>query len=146
MSDGLSSWLILAAMEANGTGTLTSVDWPVLGIPRLYGRPPGWLVPSQLRARWRLVLGRSERVLPSEEDQVRPLDLFLHDSEHSYENMIREFRFASSISGDGGLILSDDAFVNDALLTAAREAGLSESSVVVSEAGFSGFRVNRGHA
>lgn len=41
-------------------------------------------------------------------------DIFIHDSEHSYQNMMFEFSWAANNVRPGGLILSDDVSWNDA--------------------------------
>ncbi len=40
--------------------------------------------------------------------------MFYHDSNHSYEHMMFEFKTASAYIKEGGLICSDDINLNDA--------------------------------
>ncbi|MEM3449881.1 MAG: class I SAM-dependent methyltransferase [Nitrososphaerota archaeon] len=54
-------------------------------------------------------------------DKLKPLlqklgsvDLFLHDSEHSYENMMFEFKAVWPFLREGGILLADDVTVNTA--------------------------------
>src|SRR2546421_5795229 len=93
VASGLSSAHILRALAANGTGTLHSIDLPNVQefsvLPE--GRTSGWIVPDSLRSRWKLQIGDSRELLPRLLASLDRVDLFLHDSDHSYENMSFEF-------------------------------------------------------
>ena len=114
VSDGMSTLIFLTAIQANRIGVLHSIDFPVMGVPRLYGRPPGWLIPDAIRTGWRLHLGESRRMLPGILKDSPPIDLFFHDSEHSLKNMRWEFGIACEHSSQGGFIISDDSQCNSA--------------------------------
>jgi predicted O-methyltransferase YrrM len=105
--DGLSSALILRALERNETGRLTSIDLPSTDLP-VGAAGPGWLVPEAVRARWTLELGNSRQLLPRLAAQLAPIDLFLHDSDHSRSHRDFEFRTVRPHLGEDGLIVSDD--------------------------------------
>jgi len=118
--DGISSTIILQAMEDNGTGSLVSIDLPAhqpiaestdamkeRELPD--GRDPGWLIPEYLRHRHRLELGDSRKILPEILQQQSAIDIFLHDSLHSAEHMWFEYETAWPCLRSGGLLLSDDA-------------------------------------
>ena len=128
---GISSWLILKAMQRNGQGQLHSIDLPnhhatiddtgreqINHLPR--GRSPGWLVPEHLRAHWHLHLGDAKQVLPEVLSTLGSIDIFIHDSLHSYEHMMFEYRAAWPHLKAGGLLLSDDIGWSDAFLDFAR--------------------------
>lgn len=51
VSDGMSSFFILSALKENQKGNLYSIDLPDVGMPRLYGKEPGWIVDDMLRKR-----------------------------------------------------------------------------------------------
>ena len=89
VADGFSTAVILAAMETNGRGELHSYD---------IADDVGACVTD--RTRWTLHI---REPLPSS-----PIDLFLHDSDHSYANQSAEYVAAWSILRPGGLLLSDD--------------------------------------
>ena len=117
VASGLSSAYILQALEDNSLGKLYSIDLPdadteeLLGVvlTRLpAGRQSGWVVPEWLRARWDLRIGKSRDLLPSLLDEVREVQLFLHDSEHSFENMMYEFEEVWPRLSEGGFVMSDD--------------------------------------
>jgi hypothetical protein len=58
---GVSSWIILQAMQENGTGRLVSIDLPTPNTELL--PEVGYLVPQELRIRWELRTGPSQRLL-----------------------------------------------------------------------------------
>ena len=136
--NGFSTAFVLLALERNGTGELHSIDLPeVVGadyepgrfwegkqgaaIPP--GKEPGWMIPAELRERWRLTVGRSQEELPPLLERLGTIDLFVHDSEHSYECMDFEFRAAWPALRDGGALVADDWNWNDAFAELARDAG-----------------------
>jgi len=121
--NGLSSAVILEALARNGEGRLISIDLPEFSDPGLNdaefwegkggavipaGRPVGWLAPETLRANWRLELGRAQDLLvPLLKDQG-PVDVFIHDSEHSYDNQLFEFTEGYAALAPGGLLIATD--------------------------------------
>jgi predicted O-methyltransferase YrrM len=108
---GMSSAFILHALAVNGRGTLHSIDLPLPGedFHKLFGA----LVPETLRDRWQMHLGSSQRELPTMV-RIQPVDLFVHDSLHTYKNMRREFEAAWPHIRAGGILLSDDVEGNTA--------------------------------
>ncbi|HKY32126.1 MAG TPA: class I SAM-dependent methyltransferase [Candidatus Polarisedimenticolia bacterium] len=84
VAHGMTTAHVLAALEANGTGTLHSIDLPPLG-----GRPEdiGSMVPGGLRSRWRYHRGTSRKLLPGLVRRVGPVGLFIHDSLHTASTM-----------------------------------------------------------
>jgi predicted O-methyltransferase YrrM len=117
VANGASSYFILSAMRANGRGHLTSIDLPVTADSQTFlpaGRNPGWLVPDFLRDRWTLLLGDTRQLLPAAVKGLAPLDIFIHDSDHSYETMRFEYETAWPAIKDGGWLISDDVDFNTA--------------------------------
>ena len=109
---GVSSAFILRALEENGQGMLYSVDLPPLR--RDVDRFWGIAVPDALKGRWKLHRGSSRRVLPELLGETAVVDLFLHDSLHTYRNMRREFEAVWPRLRTGGVILADDVERNRA--------------------------------
>ncbi len=109
---GVSSAFILRALEENGHGVLHSVDLPPLR--REYERFWGIAVPGALRGRWNLHRGSSRRVLPGLLRQTGTVDLFVHDSLHTYRTMRSEFEAVWPRLRKGGMILADDVERNRA--------------------------------
>ena len=110
----MSSFFILSALNENQKGNLYSIDLPEVGMPRLYGKEPGWIVDDTLRKRWTLIYGKTEVKLQPLLNELKHLDIFLHDSEHSYANMRFEFSLALKYMKKGSLLLSDDVRSNSA--------------------------------
>ena len=117
---GVSSWTILRAMEENGNGRLVSIDLPTPNTELL--PEVGYLVPKELRHRWELRIGPSQRVLPQTLSELGEIDMFQHDSRHSDSNQLREYRTAWPFIKAGGMLVSDDVS-NDALHDASRSWG-----------------------
>jgi predicted O-methyltransferase YrrM len=127
--NGVSTAFLLLALAENGVGELHSIDLPEIAgedyepgtfwdgkggavIPA--GKESGWMVPDRLRARWRLVIGRSQDELPPLLERLGPIDFFMHDSEHSEACMRFEFEAAWGALREGGILAADDVAVNDA--------------------------------
>ena len=109
---GVSSWTILQAMEENAKGRLISIDLPTPNTELL--PEVGYLVPTPLRSRWDLREGSSHKLLTQTLQEVGEIDIFQHDSRHSYVNQLREYKTAWPFIKQNGLLVSDD-ISNDAL-------------------------------
>ena len=130
VASGRSSALILQGLHDNNNGSLYSIELPkfypadkqpddpsllinVEGsieatgfIPE--GKEPGWLIPKFLRNRWKLILGVSQEKLPELLNELGEIELFYHDSEHTYKNMLFEFKTVWPHIKRGGFLISDD--------------------------------------
>lgn len=109
---GVTSAFTLRALKVNGIGRLHSVDLPPLGTNA--DRFVGTLIPDDLTDRWELHRGPSKRVLPPLLDKVGRVDLFVHDSLHTYKTMLREFRTVEPFLTPGAIVISDDVQGNRA--------------------------------
>jgi hypothetical protein len=113
---GMSSCFILQAEEDNGQGELYSIDLPTSNrkladgcgyyVPQ--GKQVGWVVPENLKHRWHLILGDSREQLPPLLEQLGTIDVFLHDSLHTFEHQKWEYETAWPFIKEGGLLLSHD--------------------------------------
>lgn len=123
--DGHSSAVILRALEDNKSGELVSIDLPAYGeiehstdrmkdtaLPP--GEKPGWMIPDYLRARHRLILGDAKEHLPKVLEELQSIDIFLHDSLHTFRHQWFEYSTAWPYLARDGLLLSDDVFWNTA--------------------------------
>lgn len=115
VANGESSAHILQALEHNGQGKLYSIDLPPqlgAGEGREYFVPKdsgvGWLVPQGLRPRWELTLGPAQLHLPEVLKRLGTIDIFYHDSLHTYRHMAWEYETAWPHLSRSGLLLSDD--------------------------------------
>jgi hypothetical protein len=144
---GLSTTFILQALEDNRKGELYSIELPKAKyttekgkevnashcIPK--GLETGWLVLKELKGRWELIMGRSEDELPVLMKKLEHVDIFFHDSEHTYENMLREYRIVYPYMDKGDMLASDDVMWNDAFEDFSRS--INHRPVIVnSEYGF----------
>jgi len=114
---GVSSLFILQAMSDNGEGQLYSIDLPHAQYESdsgsatksvLHESKIGICVPAALRDRWKLILGDSREELPALLAKVGEIDIFLHDSKHTFDHMMWEFQTAWPHITANGFLLSDD--------------------------------------
>lgn len=116
VAHGASSACILSALERNGSGHLYSIDLPNavylsdedLQVTDAKAQDTGWLVKGGLRKNWTLMLGRSDELLPGLLSELGQIDLFLHDSEHTYATMMLEYTSAWPRLKGGGFLVSGD--------------------------------------
>lgn len=107
---GVTTRVILEALERNGAGELWSIDLPP-GREDL-GAARDRLLPRHLHARWQLLVGSSRRRLPGLLDDLGWIDLFVHDSAHTERNMLFEMETAWTRLQPGGWLLADDVGLN----------------------------------
>ena len=129
IANGVSSAYLLLAIKKNAKGQLHSIE---LNDSALLppGAEPGWLVPAWLRGPWQVHIGDSREVLPPLLSRVGPIDLFIHDSLHTYEHMMWEYEVAYPALRQGGLLVSDDALWNNAFCDFARKVNEPTSRVL----------------
>lgn len=99
--DGYSTAEIARALRANGSGRITTVDVATV---------TGAQVPEDLREMIRFVRGRPSWSLAKEARAEKwKIDLFFHDSLHSYSNTLRELVSFSRAFAPGCVVLCHDA-------------------------------------
>jgi predicted O-methyltransferase YrrM len=113
VASGISSTYLLMACRLNRRGRVCSIDIDN-GEYLPPGKSTGWMVREDLRANWTLLLGDSKTQLPQLLTEVGKVDIFIHDSSHTYEHMKFEFELSYPYIRSGGLLLSDDANFNAA--------------------------------
>ena len=109
---GLSSSYILQALDENDYGKLFSIDYVFR--PWESKQMIGAIIPTHLRKRWNFVYGIASQKLKSLLDSLGTIDIFFHDSQHTYRNMKYEFDTVWPFLKKGGFILSDDISGNNA--------------------------------
>ncbi len=121
VAHGFSTAHILQALEDNNHGFLYSIDLANLN-PRGYVNAGGAVdavfvdseeaigsvIPQDLKTRWQLIRDKSNPALGRLLDELGSVDVFYHDSDHSYQNMKWEFEIAWPHITPGGLLVSDD--------------------------------------
>jgi len=113
VASGISSAHLLLACHLNGKGRLYSIDIDN-GEYLPPGKSTGWIVPNYLRSKWTLQLGDSRELLPKLLTQLGIVDIFIHDSSHTYELMKFEINQSYPHIRPGGLLLTDDSNFNSA--------------------------------
>ena len=111
---GQSSSYILQALKENNKGILYSIDnifrpWESLEMI-------GNAIPQNLRKRWKLVVGSSVVKLEETLKSKKIIDVFLHDSLHTYKNMLFEYNTSWPFIKKNGFLISDDVSENNAFL------------------------------
>jgi hypothetical protein len=126
---GVNSAFILAALEVNGNGQLHSIDLPPLAEEA--DKFVGMLIPESLRPRWHLYRGASRRILPSLLSKFPVVDIFIHDSLHTYRNIQFELeQVAPHLRRPHGIVLVDDVQGNRAFLEWSANKSLGFSAAV----------------
>lgn len=103
VANGVSSFFILHALRSKGSGLLHSID---------VSSDVGRLLTKDERQNWDLHVldGRSPgKSLLTAFTKLPRLNLFVHDSDHSYRWMRREYDLAARQMVPGGWLTSDDA-------------------------------------
>jgi hypothetical protein len=111
---------VLQALQENDEGHLWSIDLPPMR-PR-WSEESGAAVSEDLRGRWSLVRGASRRHLPALLQELGSIDLFIHDSLHTRKTMRFELGHAWEALVPGGVLVADDADLNDAFASFAEGA------------------------
>lgn len=120
---GKSSAAILKAFHENKNGHLYTLDLPPQTTTDVFTsssahrlRPEDdvscWAIEPSLRARHSLILGDTKQTLPTLLADLKQVDIFIHDSDHSYEHMMFEFKASWDFIKPGGFLLSDDVSTN----------------------------------
>ena len=138
--NGLSSAFMTLALAENGSkGKLYVIDLPpifdpldpawtvadkVYGVTIPEGKSSGWLVPDAYRDRIEIVVGDAKDELPKLVDRLDSIDMFYHDSDHTYNHMMFEFREAKRKLAPGGLIVGDDVSWNASVWDFADQYGV----------------------
>ena len=101
---GASSAYILEALKENRRGALYSID-----LGNNPDEPPSdFFIPPRLRDRWHLIVGDSKQELPRLLARLGRIDLFHHDSLHTPEHMMWEYKTAFPHLGPAGVLSSHD--------------------------------------
>lgn len=110
VAHGVTSRFILEAMARNGAGHLRSIDRPPLD--RAWHTNIGMAVDGHHTDRWTYTSGSSRRHLPRIIAKLGQIDLFVHDSLHSEQNVRFELETAWPRLRPGGAVVVDDIDLN----------------------------------
>lgn len=117
VGNGHSTYFLLRALAANNKGVLHSLD---------ARSDAGVLLSGGDKDRWRFHLVDVEYPRQSLVDvlnQVTPIDIFIHDSNHAYEWQAFEYAVAISHLSDYGVLVSDDVDKSFAFIDSMRTHG-----------------------
>ena len=109
---GITTRVLLEALDRNGAGRLWSVDLPLLRTP--WHDQTAAAVPDPQHPRWTYVRGSSRRRLSGLLAELGEIDVFVHDSAHTAANMRFEFERGWSALRPGGALVSHDILRNAA--------------------------------
>jgi predicted O-methyltransferase YrrM len=120
VANGMSTVVLLHALAKNGIGRLRSLD---------VTDAAGGLLSDDERAGWELgVVHPTDRSgLDRALAGVDAVDLFLHDSKHSYEWQRLEYSTAARLMPHGGLLVSDDVDASYAWIEFTEQRGLASN-------------------
>jgi len=109
---GISSSHLLLALKNNQRGKLYSIDSTFR--PWETKEMIGAIIPDNLKNEWNLIFGKSNKKLKETLSDLEEIDIFFHDSLHTYKNMIFEFETVWPFLRKGGILISDDIISNNA--------------------------------
>ena len=72
------------------------------------------MIPDELKNNWQMNFGSSKDNLKKLLEREEKIDIFIHDSLHTYDNMMFEFDTAWKYIKKEGFLLSDDISGNNA--------------------------------
>ena len=124
VADGHSSAVLLRALARNGAGVLHSAD---------VRADVGVVIPDSERAGWmlhQLHPAAPEASFRELVTAVAPIDLFFHDSHHSYLAQRYEYETVLPAIAPGGLLASDDVHMSHAFIEFAAEHGVTPQLLV----------------
>jgi predicted O-methyltransferase YrrM len=111
VAHGVTSRIMLEALDRNGAGHLWSVDLPPL--EREWRKQVGMAVAPYAARRWSYIEGTSRLHLPALLARLHAIDLFVHDSLHTERNVRFELGQAWPALNAGGAIVVDDIDANN---------------------------------
>lgn len=132
VAQGVTSFFILSALEANGHGELHSIDLPPLA--DVWADKVGVCVPTHLHHRWRLHRGTTRRVLRPLLRDLQRVGVFVHDSLHTYSTMTFELQAIVPYLTRPAVVVADDIDRNEAFFEFERAAAPSSAAAIL-EAG-----------
>ncbi len=108
ISYGFSTAIILSALNANKFGSLYSTD---------IHNEVGIMTWSVDKSRWHKCIGKPKTILKDTLKKIKkPIDMFLHDSDHSYASMFYEYKTVFPYLSPTAYLMSDDVNDNSAFL------------------------------
>lgn len=120
VAQGVTSRIVLEALNRNDRGHLWSIDLPHLFERDLHAQI-GAAVPDSLRGRWKYIEGSSRRRLPGLLRSLAQVDLFIHDTLTSARNTRFEMEQTLNSLASGGIMIIDDINTHQAFADFAQD-------------------------
>jgi len=114
VANGFSSSYVLLALQNLEKGKLISLDDLIM--PWQTKEKIGYAIPKLLRERHTILVGNALKNLKNIPTEYGQIDVFIHDSDHSYKHMTSEFNIIWQNIKKGGFLISDDVGFNDAFI------------------------------
>lgn len=140
VAHGISSRIVLEALNRNDKGRLWSIDLPHPFAHELHWQT-GVAVTDACRPRWTYLEGESRRRLPPLVKEIGTAELFIHDSLHTAKNTLFEMEQVASVMPRGGIMLVDDIRSHDAFATFAQRHPDFQMTLVSSADRVAGFGI-----
>lgn len=131
VANGFSTGVILLALAKNGNGgklhaigraeifNANDPRWTeegrTFGEVVVDGKSLGWMVPDNCRNSVEFYSGDAATLLPETVANLDAIDLFFHDSDHSYDHMMFEFEAAKRRLSPLGVVVADNIAWNSSL-------------------------------
>ena len=106
IANGASSFIILSALNKNRKGNLISTE---------VRKNTGQLVLCD-KKRWHTYIGNPKTIFKKALSKLNYIDIFIHDSNHSYSTMLYEYTRVVPKLSKNGIIMSDDVSGNKAFM------------------------------
>jgi len=119
VAHGITTRVVLEALERNDLGHLWSIDLPFPFDHRLHTET-GIAVTEDLRPRWTYFEGSSRQRMPPLVTERGHVEMFIHDSLHTARNTRFEMEQAARTMPVGGVMLIDDIMTHDGFASFAR--------------------------
>lgn len=136
--NGLSAAFMVLALAKNGSnGKLHAIDLPhifnsadpawkvkgkVYGVVIPEGKKSGWLAPEFYKNHFQVLEGDAKILLPDLVKKLGNVDMFYHDSDHTYDHMTFEFNTVKPYLNKSSVVIADDISWNASLWDFADEA------------------------
>lgn len=143
---------ILNALRKNGSGKLISIDLPASDINKELrhhlvednedipnGLDTGFIIHDNLKERWNIIRGDSLVEIPKMNEKV---DLYIHDSEHSFSFVIDEMNLVWDKLNNNAIILADDIDWSNGFFSFCLDKKLYP--LIITDNGKSGLRARTG--
>jgi Methyltransferase domain len=119
VAHGITSRIVLEALNQNDFGHLWSIDLP-FPFDHQLRTETGAAVTDACRPRWSYLEGSSRQKLPPLVTEVGRVEMFIHDSLHTTRNTLFEMEQAASAMPERGVMLVDDIDSHEGFTTFAR--------------------------